>query len=96
MLKVLAVCVNGMGSSLILRMSVEKAFNQLGIEASVDHCDLGGYAGKKVDVVVTTPSLASSIAQREGLTIIQTKNFVDVQALKEKIREAFGLENSDE
>ena len=92
MLKVLAVCVNGMGSSLILRMTVEKAFKELQIEATVDHCDLGGYSGRKVDVVVTTPSLASSIPAREGLTVILIKNFVDVEGLKTNIKKAMNLE----
>ncbi|MCL2368512.1 MAG: PTS sugar transporter subunit IIB [Oscillospiraceae bacterium] len=93
MLKVLAVCVNGMGSSLILRMTVEKAFQQLGIDAAVDHCDLGGYRGKTADVVVTTASLASSIPERDGVTIITIKNFVDVDGLKEKIKVALNLED---
>jgi len=88
MLKVMAVCVNGMGSSLILRMTVEKAFKELGIAATVDHCDLGGFGGKNVDVVVTTPSLSSSIPAKDGLTVILIKNFVDVEGLKENIKKA--------
>ena len=96
MLNVLAVCVNGMGSSLILKMTVEKAFKQLGIEAAVQHCDLGGYPGRKPDVVITTPSLASSIPPREGLVIIETKNFVNVEDLKAKITAALGVEEKGE
>jgi Phosphotransferase system, galactitol-specific IIB component len=88
MINVLCVCVNGMGSSLILRMSVEKAFKGLGIEASVDHCDLGGFSGKRPDVVITTPSLADSIKAREGMTVVTVTNFVDVEGLKQRITDA--------
>lgn len=92
MLRVLAVCVNGMGSSLILKMTVEKAFKDLGLEAMVEHCDLGAYGGKKADIVVTTPSLAASIPPREGLHIILIKNFVDVEGLKGNIKETLNME----
>jgi PTS system ascorbate-specific IIB component len=85
MLKVLCVCINGMGSSLILRMSVEKAFKALGIEAQVDHCDLGGFGSKRPDVVVTTPSLKNSLPDR--MKVITITNFVDVEAIKRGIIE---------
>lgn len=87
MVKVLCVCINGMGSSLILRMSVEKAFKALGIEAQVEHCDLGGFGSKKPDVVVTTPSLAGSLPAREGMQVITITNFVDIEGLKNAIIE---------
>lgn len=87
MLKVLCVCINGMGSSLILRMSVEKAFKALGIEAEVDHCDLGGFGGRRPDVVVTTPALKASLPAREGMRVITVTNFVNVDSIKEAIVE---------
>lgn len=91
MLKVNTVCVNGMGSSLILRISAEKAFKQLGIEAEVEATDLGSLNGKKPNVIITTPDLANSIKTREGLTIVTIKNFVNVELMKEKIKEALNL-----
>ena len=87
MIKVLCVCINGMGSSLILRMTVEKAFKALGIEAQVEHCDLGGFGSKKPDVVVTTPALAASLPARENMKVITVTNFVDVEGLKKFIVE---------
>ena len=88
MLKVLTVCINGMGSSLILKMTVEKAFKELGIDAEVEHLDAANFKGHKADVVITTPSLAKNIGQPEGVTVITTKNFTDVNQIKEKIKEA--------
>lgn len=87
MIKVLCVCINGMGSSLILRMSVEKAFKALGIDAQVDHCDLGGFGGRKPDVVVTTPALMRSLSLHEGMQVITVTNFVDVEGIKKAIIE---------
>ena len=89
MLKVYTVCVNGMGSSLILRMTVEKALAQLGHEATVTAIDLGNFKGvKPPDLVVTTPALASSIVPREKMAIATITNFTDVEKTKEKVAAA--------
>ena len=88
MLKVLTVCINGMGSSLILKMTVEKAFKELGIEADVKHCNASEFKGKKADVVITTPSLVNTIRPSEEMIVVTTKNFTDVGQIKEKISEA--------
>ena len=68
-------------------MTVEKAFKALGIEAQVEHCDLGGFGSKKPDVVVTTPALAASLPARENMKVITVTNFVDVVGLKKSIVE---------
>lgn len=91
MLRVNTVCVNGMGSSLILRITVEKAFKQLGVEVQVEALDLGAMKGKHPDVIITTPDLANSIEARQGLTVITTTNFVNVELIKAKIKEALNL-----
>jgi len=88
MLKVHTVCINGMGSSLILKMTVEKAFRELGIEADVKHIDAGQFKSCHPDVCITTPSLAKTIGEREGMITITTTNFTDVKILKSKISEA--------
>ncbi len=91
MLKVNTVCINGMGSSLILKMTVEKAFKELGIEASVSHIDAGQFKGCHPDVCITTPALAKNIGERPGMILITTKNFTDKDAMKEKLKEALHL-----
>ena len=41
MIKVVAACGNGMGSSQIIKMKIAKVFKKLGIEASIDHMSVG-------------------------------------------------------
>ena len=91
MLKVNTVCINGMGSSLILKMTVEKAFKELGVEESVSHIDAGQFKGCHPDVCITTPALAKNIGERPGMILITTKNFTDKDAMKEKLKEALHL-----
>jgi len=85
MLRVLAVCVNGMGSSLILRMTAERAFKELGLDVSVQAIDLGQLKGMKADIYITSPSLAKSIDPSQKGKIITVTNYTDVKTLKEKI-----------
>ena len=85
MLKINTVCVNGMGSSLILRMTVEKALKDLGIEARVQAVDLGGFKGLKPDICITTPELEKSIEKQSQMTILTITNFTDVNFIKGKI-----------
>ncbi|NLE06764.1 MAG: PTS sugar transporter subunit IIB [Crenarchaeota archaeon] len=96
MLKVLAVCVNGMGSSLILRMTAEKAFKELGIEANVKAIDLGQLKGMRGDMFITSPSLAKSIQASQETKIVTVTNYTDVKTLKEKIRLALAPDEAEE
>ncbi|MCR0335954.1 PTS sugar transporter subunit IIB [[Clostridium] innocuum] len=92
MLKVLTVCINGMGSSLILKLTVERAFKELNVEAQIEHIDAANFKGHHADVIITTPALAKTIGEVENTVMITTKNFIDVKEIKEKIKEALNLE----
>jgi len=41
MLKVLAACGNGMGSSLIIKMKIEKVLKDMGLQCEVHHASVG-------------------------------------------------------
>ncbi len=41
MIKVLAACGNGMGSSLIIKMKIEKVLKEMGLEFNVHHASVG-------------------------------------------------------
>ena len=41
MMKVLAVCGNGMGTSMIMKMKVGNVLKRLNIPAQVDSCSMG-------------------------------------------------------
>ena len=93
MLRVFTVCVNGMGSSLILRMTVERVLSQLGLDAEVEAIDLGSFNGrKKPDLVVTTPSIAGTLESHEGMAVATIINFTDVEKAKQSIKAALNIE----
>lgn len=89
MLKVIAACGNGMGSSQIIKMKIEKIFKKLGVQASIHHCSVGeaktqasGY-----DVVFCSDALKDNFknAAARGTKIIGLKNLLSEAEIKEKI-----------
>lgn len=83
-LKVLTVCGVGMGSSLILKMTAEKALAELGIEARVEHADLSSARGMGADVILAQGLHIGELASLAPV-VIEVRNFLDVSALKEQL-----------
>ena len=48
----------GMGSSLIMKMTIDKALRELGVEAEIEHWDAGTVGSKNVDLIVTSEDFA--------------------------------------
>ena len=53
MLKILAVCGAGLGSSFACQMSVEAVLKELGVEAKLDHTDISSVSGANADIVIS-------------------------------------------
>lgn len=91
MLRVIVCCVNGMGTSQMIKMKVEKVFSKLGIKNNVLHASIG--EAKKIasnyDVVFCPLPYAKEFetALAKGTKIIGVKNLLSEKELEEKIRE---------
>jgi len=84
---IVTVCGMGMGTSLILKMSIDDILKKNKIDAEVEACDLGSMLGKVADLVVTTYELKSQIEDK-GYNTIYVKNVIDKNAIEEKVMEA--------
>lgn len=83
------VCGNGLGTSLMMEMSIKSIVKDLGVNAEVDHVDLGSAKGTASDIFVGTSDIAEQlVAQQVGGKIVSLKNMVDKVAMKERISEA--------
>ena len=60
-MKFVAVCGFGVGSSMVLKMSIEKACKQRNLDCSVENTDLTSVKGLKADAVFTSPELAEDL-----------------------------------
>ena len=88
-MKITVVCGNGLGTSLMMEMSIKSIVKELGVNAEVDHVDLGSAKGTASDIFVGTSDIAEQlVAQQVGGKIVSLKNMLDKVAMKERISAA--------
>lgn len=87
MLKIITVCGLGVGSSLIMKMTVDSALKELGMHANIEHWDMGTVKGRDCDLIVTTESFRKNFTDRDDVVYIN--NIVDVKEVKAKLEEYF-------
>lgn len=89
MLKIIAACGSGMGSSQIIKMKINKVFKKLGIDVMVQHNSVGEAKSQasNFDVVFCSEVLKSNFkrAEESGTIIIGLKNILSEQEMEEKI-----------
>ena len=86
-IKAITICGVGMGSSLILRMTAEKAFKELGVDAKVEATDVGSARSMGADIIIGQ-SMHTEDFQGVAPIVIAINNFTNVNALKEKLKVA--------
>ncbi len=85
-MKILMVCGNGLGSSFACQMTVETVLQELGVSASLDHCDLSSVKGMKADLILSGKNFESQFANLELTTpTIFLNRLVDKNEIREKI-----------
>ncbi|WP_047384666.1 PTS sugar transporter subunit IIB [Cetobacterium sp. ZWU0022] len=85
MIKILTVCGNGIGSSLMCAMKIEEICQEEGIDASVSSCDFNSVSGKDVDLIVTIKELADQIT---NLKVAPIRSYTNKKKIKEDVLEA--------
>jgi PTS system ascorbate-specific IIB component len=91
-MKILCVCGLGMGSSLILKMTVEKAMRELGIPCAVEHQAAGMMSGLDPDLIVASQDFAEELAGRDNVVFVT--NVVKSDEAKEKIQAFLAQQNT--
>lgn len=92
MLKVIVACANGAGSSLMIKLKVEKVLKKMEIPASIHHCSLseGKSSATQYNVVFCPLNFVSMFdrAKESGVTIIGLRNILSEVEIEEKLVEA--------
>ncbi|CZF77133.1 PTS lactose transporter subunit IIB [Grimontia sp. AD028] len=81
-MRIMAVCSTGLGSSFMIEMKVKEVMRELGVEAEVNHTDLGSVTPDMADVFICTRDLADSIHAGD---VISIPNITDKNAMKEQL-----------
>lgn len=79
MIKILAVCGNGMGTSTVIKMKVSQFLSSQNISADVSTCSLGEASGKvgEMNIVLCSKHLGEQISVPENVHLILLKNLLD-------------------
>ncbi len=79
-MKLLAICGNGMGTSLVIKLKVKKFLEANDINAQVESCSLGeasGYLATGIDIAICSQQLVSGISAPERTHVLGLKNLMD-------------------
>lgn len=86
MVKILAVCGMGLGSSFAVEMVAEEVLKELGIEADISHTTVSDAASIKTDIIITSTNFAETLnAYSTGVKIIALHKLTDKGEIKEKL-----------
>ncbi len=83
-MRIQTVCGFGCGSSLMLKMNMEKILKDNQIEAEVFCGDVGTCLSNPCDVIFVSKELAERIVERAQVPIVEIDNFMDKQEVENK------------
>lgn len=85
MIRVLAVCGMGLGTSVILKSRLKEALDREGVDYTLEVTDAGAARGQEADVIFTSDELADSIGNRSAKVVV-INNFTSRDEVGEKVR----------
>ncbi|ARI76284.1 PTS sugar transporter subunit IIB [Halobacillus mangrovi] len=84
MKKVLVVCGNGLGSSMIVEMNVKAALKEMGKEAEVSHTDLTSAKSEQADLYLGSEDIVGGL-EDGNKNVVKLKNLMDKNELREAL-----------
>lgn len=76
-MKILAVCGFGVGSSMVLKMTLEKAVKELGLDAEVKNTDIASAKAEQADVYFTSAELKPDLESSTNKPVYAIKRYMD-------------------
>lgn len=85
-MKIMVVCGHGLGTSLMMEMSIKGIVKELEVNATVDHIDLGSAKGTDCDIFIGTNDITEQLESLDvEQKIVSLDNMVDKVAMKERL-----------
>ena len=84
MIKLLAVCGNGMGTSTMMKMKAKKILDSHNIECQAENCSVGKKKSivNNYDIVIASTHLIGQLKAKESTTLVALKNIMDVKEME--------------
>lgn len=91
-LKFMVCCANGAGSSMMMKMTLQKVLKKIDLKpAKLHHCALseGKSAAIQFDVVLCAQNFINMFkdAEKKGTKVIGLRNIMSAQEMEEKLKE---------
>lgn len=86
MKKIMVVCGNGLGTSLMMEMAVKEVTKKLGLEAEVDHEDLSSATSSQADIWVAATDVANQLSEAGKTNIVSLSNIFDKASIEEQLK----------
>ncbi|NBQ93488.1 MAG: PTS sugar transporter subunit IIB [Micrococcales bacterium] len=90
-MKIIAVCGMGIGTSVLLKMNIEKVLDLLEVKAEVQAADVTSAKrdGHSADIIMTTPELAFHLENMPG-QIVPIEHVFDLTEIRQKLSSVLG------
>ena len=86
---VMTICGCGVGSSILLGVSIKKMLEELGFKADIKECDVTTCKGVDVDIVVNQPTWMHALkGMRSYKRCVVVQNIVSKKEVGDKIKAA--------
>lgn len=84
MLKIVAACGNGMGTSMIIKLKVEKICKLLNVDAEVEALSMGQAKGlvNSADIIICSKHLVDNFDPNKKAKIVGIKNLMDEKEIE--------------
>lgn len=87
-MKIITVCGNGIGSSLMLAMKIQEICDEENMKVDVESCDVTAATGKVCDMFVTVKELAVHF-QADKTEVV--RSYINKKKIKEDVLDAIKL-----
>lgn len=81
-MKILAVCGFGVGSSMVLKMTIDKVIKELGLKTTAENTDLSTAKATPADVYFTSHELLNDLQASVKAPVYPIKKYMDVAEVK--------------
>ena len=78
-MKILAVCGFGVGSSMVLKMTLEKVAREMGVNVTVENTDIATAKATPADAYFTSAELRPDIELSTDKPVYAIKRYMDKQ-----------------
>jgi ascorbate PTS system EIIB component len=76
-MKILAVCGFGVGSSMVLKMTIDKVIKEMGLHATTENTDLSTAKASSADIYFTSHELLSELEKSVNGPVYPIKKYMD-------------------